>query len=81
MRAERPSGTGSFIFVKTKAAISQDGLPKNFLNRFGQHVTGEFALTGIRNADLRALLYQPAKATKTAKGETRLPEPASLTNP
>ena len=32
---------------------------------------GEFALTGIRNADLRALLYPPAKATKTAKDQTR----------
>ena len=32
---------------------------------------GEFALTGIRNADLRALLYPPAKATRTAKEQTR----------
>lgn len=32
---------------------------------------GEFALTGIRNADLRALLYQPAKATRTAKEQTQ----------
>ena len=31
---------------------------------------GEFALNGIRNADLRALLY-PAKATKTDKLEIR----------
>ena len=32
---------------------------------------GEFALTGIRNADLRALLYPPPKATRTAKEQTR----------
>jgi hypothetical protein len=31
---------------------------------------GEFALTGIRNADLRALLYPPTNA-KTTKAETR----------
>lgn len=32
---------------------------------------GEFALSGIRNADLRALLYQPIKGTKFTKAETR----------
>ena len=32
---------------------------------------GEFALSGIRNADLRALLYQSAKATKLTKREIR----------
>ena len=32
---------------------------------------GEFALSGIRNANLRALLYPPAKATKTTKPEIR----------
>ena len=26
--------------MKTKTALRQDGLPKNFLNRFGEHVTG-----------------------------------------
>jgi hypothetical protein len=26
--------------VKTKETISQNGLPKNFLSRFGEHVTG-----------------------------------------
>jgi hypothetical protein len=31
------------VVVKTKAAIGQDGLPKNFLNRFGEHVTGFFS--------------------------------------
>jgi hypothetical protein len=32
---------------------------------------GEFALSGIRNANLRALLYPPAKAIKTTKPEIR----------
>jgi hypothetical protein len=45
---------GSFIFVKTKAAISQDGLPKDFLNRFGQHVTGFFS--GLDRVRFRATL-------------------------
>jgi len=40
--------------VKTKAAISQDGLPKNFLNRFGEHVTG--FLNGLDRVRFRATL-------------------------
>ena len=32
---------------------------------------GEFALTSIRNADLRALLYPSVKTAKTSKAETR----------
>ena len=36
-------GEDSFSFVKTKASINRDGLPKNFLSRFGQHVTGFFS--------------------------------------
>jgi hypothetical protein len=32
---------------------------------------GEFALSGMRNADLRALLYQPLKETKPTKPEIR----------
>src|SRR5260370_5007357 len=32
---------------------------------------GEFALTSIRNADLRALLYPSVKTSKTSKAETR----------
>ena len=146
---DRP-GVGSFVVVKTKTANSQDGLPKSFLNRFGEQVTGilsgldrvspcsgqiranfqgevssrlqnrpegvrirhtlngkeaaevcrpvtrngkryrglnalaqkdhalllalsrgEFALTSIRNADLRALLYPSVKTSKTSKAETR----------
>jgi hypothetical protein len=41
-------------FCETKAAISQDGLPKNFLNRFGQHVTG--FLNGLDRVRFRATL-------------------------
>jgi hypothetical protein len=37
---ERPFRMGSFLVVKTKTAINQNGLPKNFINRFGEHVTG-----------------------------------------
>ena len=40
--------------MKTKAAISQDGLPKNFLNRFGEHVTG--FLNGLDRVRFRATL-------------------------
>src|SRR5229473_469949 len=36
---DRP-GMGSFVVVKTKTANSPDGLPKSFLNRFGEQVTG-----------------------------------------
>ena len=32
---------------------------------------GEFALNGMRNADLRALLYQSLKETKLTKAEIR----------
>ena len=32
---------------------------------------GEFILSGIRNADLRASLYQPSEATKLTKAEIR----------
>jgi hypothetical protein len=52
--AERPSGMGKLHFVKTKAAISQAGLPKNFLNRFGEHVTG--FLNGLDRVRFRATL-------------------------
>jgi hypothetical protein len=40
--------------VKTKEPISQDGLPKNFLNRFGEHVTGY--LSGLDRMRFRATL-------------------------
>jgi hypothetical protein len=40
--------------VKTKAAISEDGLPKNFLSRFGEHVTG--FLNGLDRVRFRATL-------------------------
>jgi hypothetical protein len=40
--------------VKTKAALSQGGLPKEFLNRFGQHVTGFFS--GFDRVRFRATL-------------------------
>lgn len=40
--------------MKTKAAISQDGPPKNFLNRFGEHVTG--FLNGLDRVRFRATL-------------------------
>ncbi len=40
--------------MKTKAAISQDGLPKNLLNRFGEHVTG--FLNGLDRVRFRATL-------------------------
>src|SRR5260370_23891484 len=45
---------GSFVVVKTKTANSQDGLPKNFLNRFGEHVTG--ILSGLDRVRFRATL-------------------------
>jgi hypothetical protein len=47
-------GEDSFSFVKTKASINRDGLPKNFLNRFGQHVTGFFS--GLDRVRFRATL-------------------------
>jgi hypothetical protein len=40
--------------VKTKTALRQDGLPKNFLNRFGEHVTG--FLNGLDRVRFRATL-------------------------
>jgi hypothetical protein len=40
--------------VKTKTALSPDGLPKNFLNRFGEHVTG--FLNGLDRVRFRATL-------------------------
>jgi hypothetical protein len=40
--------------VKTKAALSQGGLPKEFINRFGQHVTG--FLSGFDRVRFRATL-------------------------
>jgi hypothetical protein len=40
--------------VKTKASKSQDGLPKEFLNRFGEHVTGFFS--GFDRVRFRATL-------------------------
>jgi hypothetical protein len=40
--------------VKTKTALRQDGLPKNFLNRFGEHVTG--FLNGLDRVRVRATL-------------------------
>lgn len=52
--AERPSRMGSFLVVKTKTTIDQDGLPKNFLNRFGEHVTGFFS--GLDRVRFRATL-------------------------
>ena len=59
--------------------VSRNGKPYRGLNALAQkdHALllalsrGEFALTGIRNADLRALLYPPAKAAKISKAETR----------
>src|ERR1700741_3527391 len=42
------------LFVKTKAALSQGGLPKEFINRFGQHVTGFFS--GFDRVRFRATL-------------------------
>lgn len=50
---DRP-GMGSFVVVKTKTANRQDGLPKNFLNRFGEHVTG--ILSGLDRVRFRATL-------------------------
>jgi hypothetical protein len=41
-------------FVKTKTTPSQDGLPREFLNRFGQHVTGFFS--GFDRVRFRATL-------------------------
>ena len=40
--------------MNTKAAESQDGLPKKFLNRFGEHVTG--FLSGLDRVRFRATL-------------------------
>jgi hypothetical protein len=40
--------------VKTKAALSQGGLPKEFINRFGQPVTG--FLSGFDRVRFRATL-------------------------
>lgn len=40
--------------MKTKASKSQDGLPKEFLNRFGEHVTGFFS--GFDRVRFRATL-------------------------
>ena len=40
--------------MKTKTALRQDGLPKNFLNRFGEHVTG--FLHGLDRVRFRATL-------------------------
>ena len=40
--------------MKTKTALRQDGLPKNFLNRFGEHVTG--FLNGLDRVRFRATL-------------------------
>jgi hypothetical protein len=45
---------GSFLVVKTKTAISQNGLPKNFINRFGEHVTA--ILSGLDRVRFRATL-------------------------
>ena len=45
---------GSFLVVKTKTAISQNGLPRNFINQFGEHVTG--ILSGLDRVRFRATL-------------------------
>src|ERR1700751_6176266 len=50
---DRLEGIAS-LFVKTKAALSQGGLPKEFINRFGQHVTGFFS--GFDRVRFRATL-------------------------
>src|SRR6201998_4551900 len=50
---DRLEGIASF-FCKTKAALSQGGLPKEFLSRFGQHVTGFFS--GFDRGRFRATL-------------------------
>src|SRR5260370_38547202 len=50
---DRP-GMGSFVVVKTKTANSPDGLPKSFLNRFGEQVTG--ILSGLDRVRFRATL-------------------------
>jgi hypothetical protein len=44
----------SFLVVQTKTAIHHNGLPRNFLNRFGEHVTG--ILSGLDRARFRATL-------------------------
>jgi hypothetical protein len=44
----------SLLVVKTKTAMSQDSLPKNFLNRFGEHVTG--IVSGFDRVRFRATL-------------------------
>ena len=40
--------------MKTKTAISQNGLPRNFINQFGEHVTG--ILSGLDRVRFRATL-------------------------
>src|ERR1700740_3266056 len=50
---DRLEGIAS-LFVKTKAALSQGGLPKEFINRFGQHVTVFFS--GFDRVRFRATL-------------------------
>ena len=45
---------GSVLVVQTKTAIHQNGLPRNFLNRFGEHVTG--ILSGLDRVRFRATL-------------------------
>jgi hypothetical protein len=45
---------GSLLVVKTKTAINQNGLPKTFINRFGEHVTG--ILSGLDRVRFRATL-------------------------
>jgi hypothetical protein len=45
---------GSFLVVQTKTASHHDGIPRNFLNRFGEHVTG--ILSGLDRVRFRATL-------------------------
>jgi hypothetical protein len=49
---------GSFLVVKTKTAINQSNLLKNFTNRFADHVTG--ILNGLDRARFRATLLSQA---------------------
>ena len=77
------SVTGSNSLLQEAAQVSRptirNGKPYRALNALAQKdhslllalSRGEFALSGIRNADLRALLYPPAKASKTTKPEIR----------
>jgi hypothetical protein len=77
------SVTGSSSLLQEAAEvcrpITRNGKRYRALNPLGQkdHALlralsrGEFALSGIRNANLRALLYPQAKATKTAKAQIR----------